>query len=115
MVCSKVSTTSLLLRGSKLSPCSGWTCLTSGEKVSIGLTLLGPCGSSSASSLGWGYYISIGSSSSLTASTFLPLFLFLGPLVIPVNVKGDVLGQFSSSSQSPWTPSKMQSLEISAG
>ena len=54
MVCNKVSIATLLLRSFELSPCSGWTCLTLGEKVSIGLTLLCPCGSSSASSLGWG-------------------------------------------------------------
>ena len=84
-----------------LSPCSGWTCLASGEKVSIGLTILCPYGSSGASSSGWGCCISTGSSSSLTASTCLPLFLFLSPLVIPVNARGDVLGQFSSFSHSP--------------
>ena len=115
MVCNKVSIATMLLRGSKLSHCFGWTYLSSGEKVSIGLTLLCPCGSSSASSLGWGRYISTGSSFSLTVSTCLPLFLFLGPLVILVNVRGDVLGKFSSSSQSPWTSPKMQSLEISDG
>ena len=115
MVCSKVSIATLLFRGSELSSCSSWTCLTSGGKVSIRLTLLCPYGISCASSSGWGCCISTGSSSSLTASTCLPLFIFLGPLVIPVNVRGDVLGQFSSSSQSPWTPPKMQSLEISDG
>ena len=52
MVYDKVSIAAMLLRGSELSPYSGWTFLTSGEKVSIGLTLLCPCGSSGASSSG---------------------------------------------------------------
>ena len=115
MAFSKSSIAALLFRGSELLACFGWTCLTSGEKVSIRLTLLCLCGSSGASSSGWGCCLYNGSSSSLIASTCLPLFLFLGPLVIPVNVRGDVLGQFSSSSQFPWTPPKMQSLEISDG
>ena len=34
------STAALLPRGYELSACSWWTCLTSGEKVSTGLTLL---------------------------------------------------------------------------
>ena len=62
-----------------------------------------------------GCCISTGSSFSLTSSTCLPLPLFLSPIVIPVSVRGDVLGQFSSSSQSVYIPPKIQSLEISTG
>ena len=102
-----------LPRGSELSTGSWWTSLTSEEKVSTRLTLLCFCWSSGASLSSCGCFISNGSSSSLTASTYLPLPLFLGPLVIPVSVRGDVLGQFSSSSQSPWIPPKIQSLKIS--
>ena len=79
----------------------GWTSITSGEKVSTRLKLCYLCGNFRASPLGCGCCIFAGSFSSLTAYICLPLFLFLGPLVIPFNVKGDVLGQFSSSSQSP--------------
>ena len=92
MAFNKSSTAALLPRGSELSTCSWWTYLTSGEKVSTGLTLLCLCWSSGSSPSGCGCYISAGSSSSITASTCLPMFLFLGPLVIPVNVRGDVLG-----------------------
>ena len=40
---------------------------------------------------------------------------FLGFLVILVSVRGEVLGQFSSSSQSLSTPPRIHSLVISAG
>ena len=107
MAFSKSSTTALLPRGSELLALSWWTCLSSGEKVSTGLTLLCLCWSSGASPSYCGYSVSAGSSSSITASTCLPLFMFLGPLVIPVNVRGDFLRHLSSSSQSPWTSPKM--------
>ena len=88
-----ISRTAVLLpRGSELSTCSWWTCLTSGEKVSAGLTLLYLCWSLGASLSGCGCCVSAGSSSSLTASTCLPLPLFLGPLDILVSVRSDVLG-----------------------
>ena len=92
MALSIFGTAELLLRGYEPSTCSGWTCLTSGEKVSTGLKLRCLYSSSGASSSDYGYCISAGSSSSLTTSICLPMFLFLGPLVIPVNVRGDVLG-----------------------
>ena len=85
-------TTELLPRGSEPSKCFGWTCLTSGEKVSTRLKLHCLRGSSGASLSCCGCCISAGSSSSLTASICLPMFMFLGPLVISVNVRGDVLG-----------------------
>ena len=92
------NTATLLPRDSELSACSWWTCLTSGEKVSTGLTLLYLCWSSGASLSRCGCCTPAGSSSSLTASASLPLPLFLGPFVILVSVMGDVLGHFSSSS-----------------
>ena len=95
MAFSKSSIAALLPRGSELSACSWWTYLSSGEKVSIRLTLLCFCWSSNASPSGSGCCISASYSSSNTDSTCLPLFMFLGPLVIPVNVKGNVLGQSS--------------------
>ena len=109
------STAALLPRGSELSACSWLTCLSRGEKVSTRLILLFLGWSSGASPSSYGYCVSVGYSSSITTSTCLPLFMFLGPLVISVNVRGNVLGQFSSSSHSPWTLPKMQSLEISDG
>ena len=109
------SIAALLPKGSELSVCSWWTCLTLGEKVSIGLTLLCLCWNFGASLSGCGCCILVGSSFSLTASSSLSLPLFLSPFVILVSVRGDVLGQFSYSSQSPCTPPKIQSLEISAG
>ena len=51
------------------------------------------------------------SSFSLTSwNFFLPLFD--GALVILVNVRGEVLGHLSSSSQVPFTPYSMKSLVI---
>ena len=46
---------------------------------------------------------------------YLSLPLFLGPMITPINVRGEVLGHVSFSSQSPSTPPKIQSLVISAG
>ena len=86
------STAALLPIGFKLSECSWWIFLTSRENGIIGLTLLCLCWSSGASLSCCGYCISAYSCSSLTASTCLPLTLFLGPLVIVVSVNGEVLG-----------------------
>ena len=52
---------------------------------------------------------------SLSISASLSLPLFLGPLVIPISVRGEVLRHFSSSSQSSSTPPRIHSLVISAG
>ena len=49
---------------------------------------------------------------SIYASLYLPLFL--GPLITPINVRGEVLGQVFSSSQSISIAPKIQSLVISA-
>ena len=46
------------------------------------------------------------SPSSFSISAFLSMPLFLGPLITPINVRGDVLGHVSSSSQYPSTPPK---------
>ena len=81
-------TAELFLRGSR-------------EKGSTGLALLFLCVGSVVSPSRCSYCNSVGSSSTQTASFSLFLPLFLGPFVIPVSVMGDLLGQFSSSSQSP--------------
>ena len=108
-------TTELVLRGLEPSAYSWWTGLTSGEKGNNGLALLCLCVGSVVSPSRCSCCNSVGSSSTRTTSTSLPLPLFLGPFVIPVSVRGDVLGQFSSSSQSSWTPPKIHSLDINPG
>ena len=108
-------TAKLFLRVLEPSTYSWWTGLTSGEKGSIGLALLYLCVGLVLSPSRSSYCNSASSFSIRTSSTSLPLPLFLGPFVIPVSVRGDVLGQFSSSSQSPWTPPKIHSLDISPG
>ena len=110
------STVALLPSGFELSTYSLWTCVTLGEKVNTGLMLLYLCLSSGASLSSYVCFIFASSSSSLAASTSLSLPLFLCHFVILVSVRGDVVGKFSSSSQSPrCTPPKIQSLEISSG
>ena len=85
-------TTELFLRGSKGSAYSWWTGLTSGEKGSTKLVLLCLSVGSVVSHSRFNYCNSTGSSSTRAASTSLPMPLFLGPFVIPVSVRGDVLG-----------------------
>ena len=85
-------TVKLFLRGSEPSAYSWWTGLTSREKGSIGLALLCLCVCSVVSPLRCSCCNFAGSSSTQIASTSLPLPLFLSPFVIPVSVKGDVLG-----------------------
>ena len=85
-------TAELFLRGSEPSAYSWWTGLTSGEKGSTGLALLFLCVGSVVSSSRCSCCNSAGSSSTRTTSISLPLPLFLGPFVIPVSVRGDVLG-----------------------
>ena len=85
-------TAELFLRGSEPSAYSWWTSLTSGEKGSIGLALLFLCVGLVVSPSRCNCCNSVGSSSTQTSSTLLPLPLFLDPFVIPMSVKGDVLG-----------------------
>ena len=101
MALSILRTAELFLRGSEPSTYSWWTSLTSGKKGSTGLALLCLCVGSVVSPSRCSYCNSAGSSSTRTACTSLSLPLFLGSFVILVSVRGDVLGQFSSSSQSP--------------
>ena len=68
-------TTELLSKASEPSTCSGWTCLTLGEKVNTVLKLRCLCGSYGASPSSYGY-VSAGSSSSITTSTSLLMFMF---------------------------------------
>ena len=91
MALSISSTAALLPRGSELSACSLLTCLTSRKKVNSRLMLLCLCSSYGASLSGYGCCISAGSSP-LATSTSLSLPLFLAPFVIPIRVRGDVLG-----------------------
>ena len=93
-------TAKLFLRGLELSAYSWWTSLTSEEKGNIRLALLCLCVGLVVSPSRCSCCNSVGSSSTQTTSTSLPLPLFLGPFFIPVSVRGDVLGQFSSSSKS---------------
>ena len=85
-------TSELFLRGLEPSAYSWWTGLTSREKGSTGLALLYLCVGLVVSPSRGSCCNSTSSSSTRIASTSLPLPLFLGPFVILVSVKGDVLG-----------------------
>ena len=90
--------------------------LSSGDKFHLGLrlfclfSLLLSMLSTIACS---GFSILLSSSSTTSCNFFLPLFD--GALVISVNVRGEVLGHLSSSSQVTFTPPNMQSLVIVVG
>ena len=102
----------------ELSASLGKSSLISGPGGLIGLILKGISYSSAGGICSGTISISLLSFSSVgsaSSSTIPFCFLFLGPLVTPIRVRGDALGHVSSSSHDPLTLTKMHSLLIVVG